>query len=765
MIIDESYKLTEEDVKNRYITPAIDKAGWKKEQCRMEFFFTDGQIVIDDLGPARSKERGKIDYLLNSKGGLPLAVVEAKEESLEPSFGLQQAKDYCKAVDAPFAYSTNGHEFVEFDFITGIEKRIPMEGFPSEDDLWNRYVSESNIKDTSISQVPFYYELGGKHPRYYQFVAVNKAVKAIENGQKRVLILMATGTGKTFVASQLIHKLLKSGRAKKILYVVDRNHLVDQSMANDFKRFQDEMIKVQNRELNSAFVVHFALYQQLVGQEGKPDPFLQLDPDFFDFVFIDECHRGSSKEDSEWHKVLDYFHNAVHVGMTATPINTDEASTVHYFGEPVYAYSYKQGVSDGFLAPFMLKDIKTSIDSEWYPEPGTVDDQGNPVGGPLSVKDYDRRISIENRIKIVAKYLVKHMMETDPYAKTIVFCVDIPHAERMRQAIAELVPEYMKENPDYVVRITGGTGDNEKVMESLLDRFTDKSSRYPVIATTSQLLTTGIDTVTVKNIVIDKNIGSATEFKQIIGRGSRLSLDHGKYYFTIIDARGASKQFEDPGWDGFKIEEPKTPKPRGKGPKEKKESQGGQQKAIVRGQVSVEIETEITRIYGVDGLTTTNVIDYSKKKLTGMCPTLEDFLTKWNSEDRKKAIIREFEEHGVLVEELRERLNRPDLDDFDMLRYIAYDMEPLTKTERVEGIRNDPYFQQFSGTAKEIIDTILDKYGTTPNQDISEPELLKLSEFNKFGGVSAIARQFGGRDGYFDTIKHIQQLLYSVEAQ
>lgn len=757
----DGFELTEEDVKFRYVTPALEKSGWPKKQLHMEYA-TKGRIIIDQYGPVRSTECKKLDYHLISRSGRSLAVVEAKKEKYPVGQGIQQAIEYAKLVDAPFAYSTNGHGFLEHDMLTGEEKEYSIDEFPTEDVLWGRYLTYKNFGVGSSLETPFYTEMGWYSPRYYQRVAINRVLEAVENKQKRILLVMATGTGKTYVSMQIIHRLMESGRSKRILFLVDRNKLVDQTMANDFKHFNKVMTKVQNRSMESAYPLQLALYQQLVdnSKSEEEQPYRQFKPEFYDTVIVDECHRGSASEDSEWRKILDYFKDAIHIGLTATPKEDKDISTSKYFGQPVYTYSFKQGVEDGFLAPFRVKSYTINIDDEWYPDTSNTDQYGNQLEGPFDRRDYDRRVIVKDRTALVAENIVNFLRDTDPFAKTIVFCTDTYHAQRMRDAIAALVPDRMREDPRYVMRITG---DDEEGLKQL-DNFTDKRSRYPVIVTTSELLTTGVDCFMTKIIAIDKTIASATEFKQIIGRGSRLDTEMGKWFFTILDFKNAVQNFID-GWDGPPLppEEPSEPgKGRGGGGKPPEPGPHGFGKIEVQGHVPVEIQIEIDRKYGPNGeFTTEDIIDYSKKKMLGFCPTLSDFLNEWNSNDRKKAVLEELENHGVLVSEMRSRVGRQDLDDFDMLCHLVYGMKPMTKTERVDRIRDDPVLKSYGDVAKQVLDIIIEKYCNSSESDLTNMDILTLNEFKQFGSIPNIVNAFGGKDSYLNAVRTLQNLIYS----
>lgn len=752
----EDQERCEEQVKLEVITPALERAGWPKKQLRMEYV-TKGRVMVDRTRCVRDKRVRKLDYLLVSKSGKGLAVVEAKKESYPDEHGIQQAIAYAQMLDLPFAYSTSGHGFVEQDMITGVTRHIGIDEFPLEDDLWRRYTEESNLPIRSSLSEPFFTEMNGKVPRYYQRVAINRILEAIESGRNRVLAVMATGTGKTFVCMQVIHKLLLARPNSKILFLEDRNGLVDQTMANDFKHFQSCMTKIRRKTLNSAFSIHMSLYQQLVDDSLPNQPYTQFKPDYFDYIFIDECHRGSAKADSEWRQILDYFSSAVQIGMTATPKEDKEASTTEYFGNPVYTYSYRQGVEDGFLAPFIAYDDTANIDWNWEPGMHVVDQDGNQVQGPFDFRDYDRRVIVPDRNKMVAERVVDWLEENGVMSKTIVFCETEEHAARMRDFIKMLMPGEVARNPNYCIRITGS--DKEGLMQ--LDNFNDKFSPYPVVVTTSELLTTGHDCFMTKLIVIDKLVGSPTEFKQIIGRGSRMDESLGKMCFTIIDFRHATTLL-DSDWDGdvkpyeesgrhtvIQIEVP----PRSDRPQFKQ--------IIIKTPISVEIQQELIKSYGSGRMTYEDLLDYSKKKLLGYCPSLADFREAWNSENRKRVVISELEQKGVLIDEILDHYSNPELDTFDILMELAYGNIPLTKTQRVDNAKSSGVLSKYEGPALDVLKTLLDIYATRPEEDISNMQLLTLEEFQRFGTPVQIMNVFGGKQAYLDAVSDLQKQIYA----
>ena len=651
-------KLTEEEVKLRYITPAIEEAGWDKHsQIRMEYHFTDGEMLIRDNKAVRGKPKFA-DYLLFYESNIPLAIVEAKDNTHAIGDGIQQAINYAETLDVPYVYSSNGSGFLEHDMKKATEKEMALKEFPSPDELWSRYLDEEEItpdQEEIITQ-PYYYDpFTKKTPRYYQRIAINKTIEAIAKGKDRILLVMATGTGKTFTAFQIAHRLKEAGLKKKILYLADRNILIDQTMDGDFKPFEKVMTKVEKRELDSSYELFFALYQQLVKSDQEKQPYEDLDPSFFDLIIVDECHRGSAAEDSEWREILEYFSSATQIGMTATPKETKYVSNIHYFGEPLYTYSLKEGIQDGFLAPYKVIRIAFDKDLEGYrPKKGQKDSEGNLVEDRIyNIKDFDREIILENRTKEVAKRITEFLKKTDRFSKTIVFCVDTEHADRMRQALINENSDLYKENSKYIMRITG----NDEEGKKQLDYFIDENSRYPTIVTTSKLLTTGVDCKTCKVIALDTNIGSMTEFKQVIGRGTRLRPEFDKNYFTILDFRNNSRNFADPEFmgepNGEEYVGPKDPIPR-EGPDEPVDPVLKKPKPKIK-DVKVHKAFEQYQCFDSEGkLITENIIEYSHDKILEDFPNLETFLNKWNSSMKKQAIIDELYEHDVFLDVLRE---------------------------------------------------------------------------------------------------------------
>lgn len=776
--------LSEETTKLRYITPAIEQAGWDtKTQVIMEHSFTDGRIIVDGKQTSRGK-RKSADYLLNYKSNLPLAIVEAKDISKSVGAGMQQAIEYAEILDIPFAYSSNGRGFIEHDFHTNTERELSMSQFPSPEELWARHIAGANLdeKQQAVVTQPYHFKRGDKTPRYYQRIAINRTVEAIAKGQGRILLVMATGTGKTYTAFQIIHRLWKTGSKKKILYLADRNILIDQTMQQDFKPFAKVMTKIGGKKLDSSYEIYLSLYQQLAGEGGK-EPFREFKPEFFDLIVIDECHRGSAKDESLWRRILDYFSSATHIGLTATPKETCEVSNITYFGKPIYTYSLKQGIDDGFLAPY--KVIRVGIDKDlegWRPTQGQLDIYGREIEDrEYNVKDYDKNIIIDDRTLIVAKRITRFLKENNRFAKTIVFCVDIDHAERMRQALVNENSDLVAKDSRYVMRITG---DND-IGKAQLDNFIDEDSTYPVIVTTSKLLTTGVDCKTCHLIVLESNIGSMTEFKQIIGRGTRLRTDYKKYYFTIMDFRGASRLFADPDFDGDPVviidegtdpipypepepdppivQEP-DPGPWGNPPQTPPDPDPEPKEPTfrVRG-VEVRIINERVQFYGPKGtLVTESLINYTKRNILGEYASLDAFLSAWNSAERKHTLVAELKEQGVLLEALREASGNMQIDDFDLICHVAFDKPPLTRAERANKVRKRGYLHQYSEQAQQVLNALLDKYMNEGVDEIEKLELLQNEPFCQFGSLSKIASFFGGKDAYLQTIHALANELYSA---
>ena len=775
--------MNESDVRLKLIDPVLKKSWDADNQIFTEYYFTDGEIIVRKNLHIRKKPK-KADYLLMYRREMPIAIVEAKDSNHTVEAGLQQAMDYAIALDVPFAYSSNGKGFAEHDFTTGKVRRLGMDQFPTPDELWKRYRESKGLsteKAEGIVSSPFYYERGGNSPRYYQRNAVNRTVEAIAKGQDRLLLVMATGTGKTYTAFQIVHRLREAGLARKVLYLADRNILVDQTIDGDFKPLRKVITKVEHRKLDPAYEIYFALYQQLVGTDGE-EIFREFSPEFFDLIIVDECHRGSAADDSAWRKILEYFSSAVQIGMTATPKETKDVSNIDYFGEPVYTYSLKQGIEDGFLAPYQVVRVKPSVDVYgWRPEAGTVDDNGELIDDRVYEKqDFDRDLVIKERTVVVAKKITQFLKETDRYSKTIVFCVDIDHAERMRQALVNENSDIVKEHPTYIMRITG----DSKEGKSKLDEFIDPDEKYPTIVTTSKLLTTGVNCKTCKLVVLDNVYGEQgmTEFKQIVGRGTRICEPYGKLYFTILDFRDASRMFADPAFDGEPVQifepapdgpmvpdedEPDsppdiTPTPDTDDWPDGADDQSGHIKYYVHG-VPVEVVSERVEYYSVSGdLVTESLKDYTRKNIRGEYDTLDHFLVVWNAEDRKQVIIDELKERGVFLDEIRKESGQDQMSDFDLICHIAYDQKPLTRSERANNVKKKGYLYEYTGVARDVLETLLDKYATSNLVDLDDTRVLDLEEFRQFGSPMKICKAFGGKKQFIYAVQTLENALYSA---
>ena len=764
--------LSEEDIKRCYITPALERV-WPACDIRMEKPITDGRVNI--RGNMEMRERPKFaDYVLYTHAGYPLAIVEAKDNKHNVSFGIQQAKTYAQMMDIQFAYSSNGDAFAEYDFLTGVEREFPLDEFPSQEMLAARLKEEAHLtqKEIKVIEQPFYVSEDTYAPRYYQQVAVDRALGAIARGQQRILLVMATGTGKTYTAFQIIYRLRKAGLKKKILYLADRNILVDQSIQQDFRPLANVIHKVNyaadDRTTITAYEVYFSLYQQLFG-ENDEERFRELfDPGFFDLIVIDECHRGSAKADGRWRRILDYFQDATQIGMTATPKETSYVSNIDYFGDPVYTYSLKQGIDDGFLAPFRVINVHLNIGEGWRPCKGQRDFFGNEIEDRVyNNTDYDYHIVLEDRIREVAAHITRYLRQTDRMAKTIVFCADEAAAERMRQELTKQNADMMKQYPNYVVRITG----SDTYGKSQLSYFISVSSPVPVIATTSQLLSTGVDCKMVKLIVLDENITSMTMFKQIIGRGTRLRYDEGKRSFVIMDFRGVTRLFADPDWDGPVIEDPDYGKGKGGtttgtgGSGNGGNGGGPSPKPFVRADgCKVYTVQETVSVYDAGGklLKQENIINYTKENILGQFGDLHAFIQQWNSAKKKRAIADALAVHGVDLDKLKQAMKMDDVDDFDFICHVAYDQKPLTRRERAEGVKKRDFLSHYSGAAREVLETLLDSYMNLGIKNIEQIDILKLKDFQKFGKPARIAKLFNGKQGYEEAVRALENELYKA---
>lgn len=767
--------LSEEDIKNRYITPALDKAGWEKTHYRMEYYFTAGRVLIQGKQHAR-KEGKKADYLLFASPNNPIAIVEAKDNNKPVGGGLQQAIEYAQILDVKFAYSSNGDAFIEHDFLTGKETEIPLDAFPTKEQLIERLRANNNLtaEQQHIVDEPYYFDQDSKEPRYYQRIAINRTVEAVAKGQNRILLVMATGTGKTFTAFQIIHRLTKSGAKKKVLYLADRNILIDQTMVQDFRPFKKVMTKIKNRVMDSSYEIYMALYQQLVDYDDNgEDPFKEFAPSFFDLILVDECHRGSARDDSAWRKILEYFKSATQIGMTATPKVKDGANNLDYFNEPLYTYSLKQGIEDGFLAPYRVTNSFINVDLEgWSPEEDETDIHGYLIEqGYYSRKDFGREVALLKRREIVARRITKMLHQIGRMTKTIVFCTDVEEAEAMRELLVNLNSDLCKKDARYVMRITGDDNYGKKQ----LDNFIDVDEPYPCVVTTSEMLSTGVDCKTCGLIVIDKEIGSMTEFKQIVGRGTRLRIDKGKWHFEILDFRNATQLFKDPEFDGDP--DPKDDEGGKKGDNGgsggRKGGEGGDEKTgeghrkyIVDGH-DIRITHEKVSYLGADGhtLVTESLTDFTRKSIRGKYATLDDFINNWNEVDRKKVIVDELKEYNVLIDAVREA--NPQLaeaDIFDIICHVAFDRKPMTRRERANNVKKRDYLSKYQGMARQVLETLLDKYADNGIIELENENVLELPPFNQIGTPVKIIKFFGGIKGYMNALTELKTELYRTVA-
>ncbi|MFB5082015.1 EcoAI/FtnUII family type I restriction enzme subunit R [Raoultella sp. C349492] len=796
--------LTEADIITKRVMPAILDAGWNDTtQIRQEVKLRDGKVIVRGKVAARRTVKSA-DIVLYHKPGIPLAVIEAKANKHEIGKGMQQGIEYARLLDVPFVFATNGDGFIFRDATAAegelLEKHITLDEFPSPDELWHKLCV---WKGYTAAQLPVitqdYYDDGsGKSPRYYQLQAVNKTIEAVSAGQNRVLLVMATGTGKTYTAFQIIWRLWKAKSKKRILFLADRNILVDQTKNNDFLPFGAAMTKVTGRTIDPAFEIHLALYQAITGPEEDQKAFKQVAPDFFDLIVIDECHRGSASEDSAWREILDYFSAATQVGLTATPKETHEVSSTDYFGDPVYIYSLKEGIEDGFLAPYKVVRVDIDVDLQgWRPTKGQADKNGELIDDRIyNQKDFDRTMVIDERTELVAKTITDYLRRTNQMDKTIIFCNDIDHAERMRRALVNLNPEQVKKNDKYVMKITG----DDDIGKAQLDNFINPKKAYPVIATTSELMTTGVDAKTCKLVVLDQNIQSMTKFKQIIGRGTRIDERYGKLWFTILDFKKATELFADERFDGIpekvmettpediadpdsdfeeQLEEhdeeaeddvigaDEDPAPYtvtgsdDVGPLPE-EDENKVRKFHVNG-VAVGVIAQRVQYYDADGkLVTESFKDYTRKTLLKEYASLDDFTRKWQGAERKQAIIKELEQQGIIWEVLAEEVGK-ELDPFDMLCHVVYGQPPLTRKERAENVRKRNYFTKYSDAAQAVLNTLLDKYADAGVQEIESIQVLKLKPFDSMGTLPEIIKSgFGDRNGYNQAISELESEIYHL---
>ena len=768
------HQMTEEDIKLNYITPALLSKGWKnKITMETAVKLTDGKVNLKGNLAVREAPK-KADYLLYINANNPIAVVEAKDNNHSVSYGLQQAMTYAKMLDLPFAFSSNGDGFAEHDFLTGKEREFGIDEFPTDDELLSRFNLESGATPAqeNIRKQPYYSSQNTYPPRYYQRIAINRTVDAIAGGQNRLLLVMATGTGKTYTAFQIVYRLLQSGMKQKILYLADRNILVDQSIQQDFAPLSKVIHKINvakdDRTTITSHQVYFSLYQQLVGDDDQEHFSELFRPDFFDLIIVDECHRGSAKEESRWRRILEYFSSATQIGMTATPKETKYISNISYFGDPIYTYSLKSGIEDGFLAPFKVINITTDIGDGWRPQRGQLDKFGNLIEDRIYTNsDFDYNIIIEDRINQVATEITKYLKATDRMAKTIVFCATEDAAERMRIALVNCNSDMVKKNPDYVVRITG----SDDYGKSKLDYFISVAAKYPVIATTSKLLSTGADCKMTKLIVLDEMIGSMTEFKQIIGRGTRLREKDGKTHFTVMDFRNVTRLFADPEWDGpIEIDPNYPPKPKpgpGPGPDpdpDPVDPPPPKNKPVVdKNGCRVEIIYKTVSVYDSNGklLRQESITDYTKENVLGEYATLDAFIREWRKDPEKGKIREMLRERGIDLDLMKTDQGMSDVDDFDFICHVAYDKKPLTRRERANNVKKRDFLSKYSGVAREVLEALLDKYMNVGIYEIGKADILKLDPFLKYGKPSRIASYFGGKAGYMKAVQELEDAIYA----
>lgn len=786
--------LSERDICTKYIQPALEKAGWNTlTQIREEVSFTDGRIYVKGNLTSRGKSK-RADYILYYKPNIPIAIIEAKSNKLSVNAGIQQGLNYAEILDVPSVYSSNGDGFYEHDRTCTdgkVEKELSLDEFPSPEVLWERYKKYKGIETPEqerISSQDYFFDGTDRKPRYYQQIAINRTVEAIAKGQNRILLTMATGTGKTYTAFQIIHRLWKSNTKKRILFLADRNALIDQTKRGDFRHFKDKMTVIKNKNIDKSYEIYLALYQGLTNYDEDKDAYRKFSPDFFDLIVIDECHRGSASEDSAWREILNYFGNATHIGLTATPKETDTISSTDYFGDPLYTYSLKQGIQDGFLAPYKVLRVGLNVDLEgWRPEQGKTDKQGQLIDDRIyNRKDFDKNLIIDERTQAVAKKVTEYLKKTNRFDKTIIFCIDIDHAQRMRTAIANENSDLMAINNKFVMQITG---DNEEGKREL-DNFINPEEKHPVVATTSKLMTTGVDAQTCKIIVLDSNIASMTEFKQIIGRGTRINEEFGKSFFTIMDFRNVTDLFADPDFDGDpvrvkdfgeddEIDSPEDELETGEPvidddgeeiifePEPPEIIDGGdiisepREKYYVNG-VNVAILNE--RIQYMDGngkLITGSLKDYTRKKVREQYQSLDVFINKWNTADKKQAIIEELTEQGIVFENLKEAISK-EMDIFDLICHTAFDQPPLTRSERVNNVKKRDYFSQYGEQARKVLDALLEKYADEGIENIEDIKILKVNPFDDFGTPMEIISLFGGKKQYLQAITELEQEIYAA---
>ena len=789
--------LSERDICTKFITPALEKSGWNIEtQVREEVSFTDGRIYVRGHLTSRGK-RKRADYILYYKPNIPIAIIEAKSNKHSVKKGIQQGIEYAEILDIPTVYSSNGDGFYEHDRTVSsgkIEQEISLDEFPTPEELWKRYQvykGIDSIEQENIISQDYFFDGSGRTPRYYQQIAINRTVEAIAKGQSRIILTMATGTGKTYTAFQIIYRLWKAGIKKRILFLADRNALLDQTKRGDFRHFKDKMTVIRKKKIDKSYEIYLALYQGLTNYDEDNDAYREFSPDFFDAIVIDECHRGSASADSAWREILSYFGSATHIGLTATPKETKEVSSTEYFGDPIYTYSLKQGISDGFLAPYKVIRVGLNIALEGYrPEAGKVDKAGNLIDDRIyNNKDFDKTLVIDERTETVAKKVTQFLKANDRFDKTIIFCTDIDHAERMRSALAIENSDLMKKNSKYIMQITG---DNEEGKREL-DNFINPEEVYPVIATTSKLMTTGVDAQTCKLIVLESNIASMTEFKQIIGRGTRINEEFGKFYFTIMDFRNVTDLFADPDFDGDPVrvkiidedDDFETPEEEQDDDIPIIDEESGEevefeppddiidggviedpppeprQKQYING-VDVSILNERIQYMDAHGkLITGSLKDYTRTQVLKEFSSLDKFLTRWNEQDKKQVLIDELAEQGIIFENLKDEVQK-DMDLFDLICHTAFDMPPLSRKERAENVKKRDYFTKYGDQARKVLESLLDKYADEGIKNIESMQVLKLKPLDTYGSPVEIISLFGGKKKYLRAVKELEEQIYMV---
>ncbi|WP_430537809.1 EcoAI/FtnUII family type I restriction enzme subunit R [Clostridium perfringens] len=773
-------ELSEQDICTKFITPSLVNSGWDIfTQVSEQKTFTSGKIILDDEENVYREELKKYDYLLSYKQGVPLAIIEAKDNKHSVGEGMQQGLEYAEILDVPFVYSSNGDAFIEHDRLVEnsiIEREIKLKNFPSPEELWERYKKEKNIteEESKVILQPYYISEDGRNPRYYQRIAINRVIEGASKGRDRMLLVMATGSGKTYVAFQIIWRLWTAKKKKRILFLADRNILIDQTMTNDFKYFKDKMTKIDGRKIDKSYEIYLALYQGIAGNDDFKNVYKEFSNDFFDLIIVDECHRGSIDENSNWHEILKYFSSATQIGLTATPKDEENASNFEYFGEPIYTYSLKQGIEDGFLAPYKVVNINIDIDSGFKVEDTMIEDKENIlIGKNISQENIDENVIIDNRTKVVAKRISEFLKETDRYSKTIVFCSDVPHAERMRSALINENSDLYSKNSKYIMRITGD--DNRGKLE--LDNFIDPKETFPVIVTTSKLLSTGVDAQTCKLIVLDKNIKSLTEFKQIVGRGTRISEKNNKFFFTILDFRNATKMFNDPNFDGEPMDRKELnandtiDKNNVKTKSKFNNKNKGEVRLIKKSNIksdkikieniNVNIASEEIKYYDESG----NIIDIKsfeetvKTIINDKYGDLSKFKEVWANESKKISLITEIQRNISVTKISKEYENIYDL--FDIICNLAYNSNLITKEERINRVKKSNFYNTIEEEKKEITNYLIDKYKETDITQIENINILKVHPFNKLGSLFEIINIFGGVDKYKKFIDLLVGEIYS----